>query len=1146
MRNSSGFTMAETLLTVAILLIVMALVFVNVFSYQKSLRQKELDDKAQIIYVAAQSQLSSLKANGLADVFSPGQNNPDVGTVTCEDLGGRLSFVTSKNKGGAASSVMNQASVDDELLGHEWAILYDAQTASVAGVFYSEEENAPFLQHDGSLAEGSVLSGLFDFDQRVKKAVVGYFGGGSVQGGAVSDVNAHVVVSNGEKLTATFSATDADGKPLENVSYRYWLTQETADGELRSRDFTVESKAAEQECTVTLDSLEEGKGFATQFCQDAADGAENLISGAPFDIHVTAQVKGGVESLEAQDRNHSSLFDDASNFDTDVDRADEGAASDDSAKEGESLLSYEKGTAVISKGRHLQNLDVATSGVDARIVHAIQVNDIDLAATTDAEKSKSTSSERTAQNSEAEPTYADTYQVTNGGKMEPRPFVPITNEELLSYTGLDPLVKQTNDDQRSSGDAAQSAGQTRIIGLMCKADESGNKTGNAGLFDTFYGVELSHVWLEDATVCASSAKEGSCAGALAAKLSRHASDADHAINADNRTVAVTDCRSYLSDAALAQEGKTNYRKQAGYQELGISVSARKAAGGLIGRAEKYVNVTGSFASVVVRNASYVGGLIGEAHDVSLDLFSSYADCYLQGMKGAETMGGLIGHASNTGDPLIPVSDMHINLDGTYASGYQVFTAQAQAASAAGLLYDKTFVAPVSIKRSYSACFFGGQKASDKGGLGKKGAIYEICVPEDLKTGASAKTTYGSARKSEGVFFSNANYTVAPSYVEQAPFKDGKKQIGTTPMGVTTRELTGAARVDDLDKKVASALGSVFEQPSDANASTDRVIPYQLDGQKDEGQDSVRYSFPVLANLPHYGDRFAQDVHRITLKKSELVENKVHDHVVRELLVTNGGMRANAYPEELLDDTGEPLVDDQGNPLKLLGWYSRHDTEGVKVLDAADDEGNNGGLISADSKAAKMLTSKDSAGQLVFDLPKGSDKGRDLYAAWLGSAYVDLARIKGASINADEDYLLVRDISTGKGSLLFQKDAGTSGAAKLGSTKLQLDECLDAKGKKVVSGVLLPETVRWTEEAKGAKKCARWVSDLSGEGLRAQILAARVSEGGQAHGLKNASSKGVWLYDLLVQDDPDFGESQLADFVGATKVYQLRSDVVVFK
>lgn len=72
-KNRKGFTLAELLMTVAILLIVFALAVPAVFAIQRNLRQKELDSKAEIIYTAVQDKLTELYSKGKSSEYVPNE-----------------------------------------------------------------------------------------------------------------------------------------------------------------------------------------------------------------------------------------------------------------------------------------------------------------------------------------------------------------------------------------------------------------------------------------------------------------------------------------------------------------------------------------------------------------------------------------------------------------------------------------------------------------------------------------------------------------------------------------------------------------------------------------------------------------------------------------------------------------------------------------------------------------------------------------------------------------------------------------------------------------------------------------------------------------------------------------------------------------
>ena len=69
-RAGAGFTMAEALAAIAVLVVLMAVAVPNAVAYQRSLTATELNGKAEQIYNAAQFQLSSLKTAGRLDALA--------------------------------------------------------------------------------------------------------------------------------------------------------------------------------------------------------------------------------------------------------------------------------------------------------------------------------------------------------------------------------------------------------------------------------------------------------------------------------------------------------------------------------------------------------------------------------------------------------------------------------------------------------------------------------------------------------------------------------------------------------------------------------------------------------------------------------------------------------------------------------------------------------------------------------------------------------------------------------------------------------------------------------------------------------------------------------------------------------------------
>ena len=166
--NRKGFTLAEVLVTVAILLILAGVTFVSVVQYQKNLRLMEMDGTAKEIFIAAQNHLSVAQASGDLDRLA--EEAKTSGSASASAIGTKLSSAPSyagNDKGGYYSVIHNVASGSEGYIptegkqilemmlpfgaldetvatGGNYAIVYELKSASVVAVLYSGAGNASF------------------------------------------------------------------------------------------------------------------------------------------------------------------------------------------------------------------------------------------------------------------------------------------------------------------------------------------------------------------------------------------------------------------------------------------------------------------------------------------------------------------------------------------------------------------------------------------------------------------------------------------------------------------------------------------------------------------------------------------------------------------------------------------------------------------------------------------------------------------------------------------------------------------------------------------------------------------------------------------------------------------------------------------
>ena len=460
LADRRGFSLAEVLLAVAILVILFALLVPNLVKTRKQLRQKELDAKAEIVYAAVQNQLVKLRAGGNAGKYAlPAQ----LSNALTEDLGVELAYFCSGDA--TAAAIFSGDEMDATLQNGYWIVEYDPATGYVYAVFYSEKRDNLAANYANSVNRPYFDTLRFWNERLAAGAEVGYYDGRGALlsettpsgGGQTAALSPDVSVENGEKLTAFLQCTVPDG--AGNPVFTFKLYDEhghcctetyTVTGGGRLGNTTpgrLEKFGRSYSIKVVLDDLSApGSRFASLYGENPllAEG-ERLVPGDQLTMELTVSCPNGLVQSGSTDRQNpptaNSLF------------------ADDSAG----------ATAAIRCGRHLQNLD-AGSGVRG-VTAAVQKTDVVFS-------SEDAGGWLTSEN------YKNQYfNGLSGGKPN---FKPIENDELKSYSGA----------------------LCRIAGLNCAAE------GDAGLFAALGdGAVLKSVRMSGCTV------SGARAGALAGSVS---------------------------------------------------------------------------------------------------------------------------------------------------------------------------------------------------------------------------------------------------------------------------------------------------------------------------------------------------------------------------------------------------------------------------------------------------------------------------------------------------------------------------------------------------------------------------------------------------------------------------------------------------
>ena len=554
-KGKAGFTMSELLIVVAIVIVLFAVAVLSLVTIQKNLRQKELDSKAEILYVAVQNRMSELRAGGYESLYQYDENKKNgvakVGLIPldapeedAEDAITKdtLCYVVSADRvtaGKAAASVLPESSVDAELWNNHWVIEYDPESGSVYGAFYSEEE---ITSGDVSTTLPTYLNRMRVRQTRLHSgAKIGYYGGARVISGTTDTLKPDISIDNREKLTATFYCNNPYADELTfNIKVsdgRNEYVKVVKYSELRQ----LNSKTWYY--TWVMDSLESEK---TRFYNQTD---HKLACGT--DITVTLSVESQNANVDGKSytRKTNSLF-----------------------RYAESTPA---GTALIAYGRHLQNLDEA-SHVSDTITGAVQVSDLSFA-------------DDTADNEDWYSFYRDDT------------FTPITNKNLKSYDGYSEV---DNVKLYSS-----------ISNLHIK---KAAQNGDAGLFSTFNG-EIKNVTLTGMRIDNGGQNVGALIGSVSdtvkitntrVYLSSKKGDLADIETVDSPEKVQLWLEGKVVGGLIGMVTKTGSVSVTDSSASTV-IRADGAAGGLIGAVYNAATIIGSYADCYL-TAARTGGLIAKA------------------------------------------------------------------------------------------------------------------------------------------------------------------------------------------------------------------------------------------------------------------------------------------------------------------------------------------------------------------------------------------------------------------------------------------------------------------------------------------------------------------------------------------------------
>ena len=191
-RKKLGFTLAETLITVGIVIVLLAVVAVAVFVYLRNMTKVEYDGYAKEIFVAAQNHLTIADSQGYLGRSGYGTREPVIpGVADTGDGVWYFTVIPGKDDVRDSSSVLNLmlpvASVDESVrLGGQYVIRYHRDSAQVLDVFYWTDSDSRYAHTYSDADYASFLANREDRDALktygAERSVIGYYGGVEARG----------------------------------------------------------------------------------------------------------------------------------------------------------------------------------------------------------------------------------------------------------------------------------------------------------------------------------------------------------------------------------------------------------------------------------------------------------------------------------------------------------------------------------------------------------------------------------------------------------------------------------------------------------------------------------------------------------------------------------------------------------------------------------------------------------------------------------------------------------------------------------------------------------------------------------------------------------------------------------------------------
>ena len=326
MRRSRGFTMVETIVAVAITVILLGVAFVAVANYRRSMLQLELDATAKEVYMAAQNHLFTAMEQGLLETY----NTESMGTKDAseKDVYYFVAPTTAPTPSTTLGLMLPFGSIDEMVrVGGSYIIRYQPSTGRILDVFYASPTGLGGLfgsfgdytfvaNEDEYLAVKGLAGSDKARDRRdYNGGVIGYYGGEETAQAAITLKAPSVKVVNGDTLEVIVTNPKQNTEKVDASSLQLRLIIEGKDSKammyftLGNLDLDQSEPSVDSErYKLCLDDVTDPSTRFMEVCKSPQSGTE-FIPGEDLKIYAWATADGQFSNVaKSANATANSLF----------------------------------------------------------------------------------------------------------------------------------------------------------------------------------------------------------------------------------------------------------------------------------------------------------------------------------------------------------------------------------------------------------------------------------------------------------------------------------------------------------------------------------------------------------------------------------------------------------------------------------------------------------------------------------------------------------------------------------------------------------------------------------------------------------------------------------------------------------------------